>query len=109
MLAVPFACGSGRPSRQTLEVKLGLDTVEAILWAEGEFGIKIDDDDAADIRTVGEFSFYIHRVLALRDGFKAPTEPQVFEKIKMYLTSHLEMKPEWITREAEFIKDLGMD
>ncbi len=87
---------------------MGLDTVETVLWAEEEFGVEIPDTDAAEIRTVGEFSFYIHRMLALRDGFKAPTEGQVFDKLKKYLISNFEMKPEWITREAEFIKDLGM-
>lgn len=87
---------------------MGLDTVETVLWAEEEFGLEIPDADAAEIRTVGEFSFYIHRMLALRDGFKAPTEGHVFEKIKKYLISNFEMKPEWITRQADFIKDLGM-
>jgi acyl carrier protein len=88
---------------------LGLDTVETILWAENEFGIEIPDADASEIRTVGEFSFYIHRTLALRDGLKAPTEGEVFEGVKKYLVSYFMMKPEWITREAEFIKDLGME
>ena len=87
---------------------MGLDTVETLLWAEGEFGIEIPDADAGEIRTVGAFSLYIHRVLVLRDGFKAPAEGQFFEKIKKYLISNFEMKPEWITRKAEFIKDLGM-
>lgn len=88
---------------------MGLDTVETVLWAEEKFRVEIPDADAAEIRTVGEFSSYIHRQLALRDGFRARTEAQVFELIQKYLVTHFKMKPEWITRDAEFIKDLGMD
>lgn len=88
---------------------MGLDAVETVLWAEEEFGIAIPDQDAADLFTVGEFSSYIHRQLALKEGLKAPSEAQIFDTIKRFLVSHFDMKPERITRNAEFIKDLGME
>jgi hypothetical protein len=87
---------------------MGLDTVETILWAEHEFGIEIPDLDASNIRTVGEFSTYIHRRLSL--SMPTPlTESIIFESIKSYLISHVEVRPDLIIREAEFVKDLGLD
>ncbi|MCX9158570.1 hypothetical protein OPU71_20855 [Niveibacterium sp. 24ML] len=87
---------------------MGLDTVETVLWAEQKFGVGIPDGEAAGILTVGQFASYIHRKLVLKHGLTALSERQVFEITKKYLVSHFEMKPEWITSEAEFIKDLGM-
>lgn len=87
---------------------MGLDTVETVLWAEQEFAITIPDADAAEILTVGQFSSYIHKKLSLKQGFKAPSEEKVFARLKTFLVTHFELKPEWITREAEFVKDLGM-
>ncbi|HJW04607.1 MAG TPA: hypothetical protein VJ548_15120 [Azospira sp.] len=88
---------------------MGLDAVETVLWAEQEFGIEIPNADAAEIRKVGSFSSYVHLQLVMRDGFKAKTELQVFDTIKHFLVTRFAMKPDRITREAEFIKDLGMD
>lgn len=87
---------------------MGLDTVETVLWAEQEFGITIADADAAEIRSVGEFSSHIHRQLLLRDGLKAKTEAQVFAAIRQFLVANFSMEAESISREAEFVKDLGM-
>ncbi len=87
---------------------MGLDAVETILWAEKEFEIDIPDSDAANIVTVGQFSAYIHNKLLMKQGFKAPSEKMVFERVKTFLVTQFEMKPEWITRDAEFIRDLGM-
>lgn len=88
---------------------MGLDTVETVLWAEAEFGITIPDADAAEVRTVGEFASLIHRQLLVRDGFRALTEAQVFERTKHFLVAYFAMAPAAITRHAEFIKDLGLD
>jgi acyl carrier protein len=88
---------------------MGLDTVEIILWAEDKFGIEIPDADAAGIKTVGEFSEYIYRRLLIGGDFNAQSESVIFERIKAYLISHVEVKPELIFREAEFVRDLGLD
>jgi hypothetical protein len=37
------------------------------------------------------------------------TESIIFESIKTYLITHLEICPDLIIREAEFVKDLGLD
>lgn len=88
---------------------MGLDTVEIVLWAEEEFGITISNQDVANLFTVGEFSSCIHRQLALKEGLKAPSEAQVFDSIKRFLVSRFHVKPERITRNAQFVKDLGME
>ncbi len=87
---------------------MGLDAVETILWAEKEFEIDISDSDAANIVTVGQFSIYIHNKLLMKQGFKALSEKIVFERVKTFLVTQFDIKPEWITREVEFAADLGM-
>lgn len=88
---------------------MGLDTVETILWAEKEFGVDIPDADAAEIRTVGEFSAFIRTRLLVRDGIHAPSEPAVFERIKRFLVTEFHMPPERVVRTAEFVRDLGLE
>lgn len=88
---------------------MGLDTVETVLWAEAEFGIAIADADAAEVRTVGEFAALIHRQLVVRDGLRALTEAQVFERTKRFLVAYFALAPAAVTRHAEFVKDLGLD
>jgi hypothetical protein len=60
---------------------VGLDTVEFLLYAEKEFDIKITDEDAGNVYTVGEFSALCYSKLQLQ-----PTndlnEEQVFFKLK---------------------------
>ncbi len=88
---------------------MGLEAVETILWAEDEFGVKISDAEAGEIRTVGEFSLLIHHKLVLKQGFVSPSEQAVFERIKAYLVSYLKINPSDIHRASEFVKDLGFD
>lgn len=88
---------------------MGLDTVETVLWAESEFGIEIPNEDASNIRTVGEFSAYIHQHLLARNESSTLSELKIFESIKTYLVSHMGVRPELISRNAEFVKDLGLD
>lgn len=88
---------------------MGLDTIETILWAEQEFGIEIPDADASSIRTVGEFSSYIHKRLLSINAHTLHSESKVLESIKAYLVTHVGVRPELIIRNAEFVKDLGLD
>lgn len=87
---------------------MGLDTVEAIVWAEKEFEIEIPDIDAAEILSIGQFSAYIHARVVFIHGLNAPTEEQIFQRMSAYLISYFAMRPEWITREVEFVRDPGM-
>lgn len=47
---------------------MGLETVEILLETEELFGIRIADDEASEIRTVGEFHELILRKLAMWDS-----------------------------------------
>lgn len=87
---------------------MGLDTVETVLWAEKEFEIEISDVDAAKILSIGQFTAYIHAHVVLSQGFSTLTEEQIFQRMRAYLVSHFAMRPEWINREAEFVRDLGI-
>lgn len=79
------------------------------MWAEQEFQIKILDADAAMIETVGAFARHIHYKLILKYGFSAPSEHEVFAKIKNFLVSEFKVNPELIRAEATFVKDLGLE
>ena len=87
---------------------MGLDTVETVLWAESNFEIRIPDEVASEIRTVGEFCTHIHQQIALKDSFKAKPKSQIFDEVKNYLVTQFKAKPERITQHAEFVKDLGL-
>jgi hypothetical protein len=87
---------------------MGLDTVETILWAEQAFGFEIPDEDSSKIRTVGEFSSYIHHRLECLNTSTPISEDRVFESITAYLIAHIGVRPELIHRDAEFVKDLGL-
>ena len=88
---------------------MGLDAVETVLWAEGNFGISIPDEVASEMRTVGEFCTFIHQQLVLTDGLKTKSTHQIFDEVRNYLINQLKIKPELITQHAEFIKYLGLD
>jgi len=88
---------------------VGLNSVETVLWAENEFGLEIPDADASEMKTVGDFSKYIHQRLLARDGFNTQSEARIFERIKTYLISHVGVRPELISCKAEFVRDLGLD
>jgi acyl carrier protein len=38
---------------------MGLDTVELVMAIEEEFGIEVPDEDAENIRTLGDITSYI--------------------------------------------------
>jgi hypothetical protein len=52
---------------------MGLDAVEFVMEVEETFGIKIEDDEAVEIRTVGQFSDFIARKLHGINGHDCPT------------------------------------
>ena len=87
---------------------MGLDTVETVLWAEKNFGVEISDEAASYIRTVDEFCTCIHQRLVAKNGFHAKRKSRVFDEPRQYLVKQYGIKPEQVTPEAEFIKDLGM-
>lgn len=89
--------------------KLGLDTIELILWSEQEFEIDISGSDTVNIFTVGQFSRYINQKLFDLNGSATTTEAEIFEKIKSFLVSELRIPPDKIDRDSNFVKDLRLD
>lgn len=57
------------PARVTSEATLddlggdSLDALEIVMYLEEEFGVAIDDDEAAGVETVGDFVTLIERTL----------------------------------------------
>jgi len=88
---------------------MGLDTFEFVIWAEKEFHIRIADEDAENILTVGQFSTYVYRKLQAKQGFKAQAEHEIFERIKKHLVSEFKIAPDKINYDSRFVKDLGLD
>jgi acyl carrier protein len=88
---------------------MGLDTVEFILWAEKEFQIRISNEEAANLLTVGELCAYIHRRLLIQGGVKGPTEPEIFVRVKAQLSTQFGIAPELISHDSQFVRDLGLD
>lgn len=88
---------------------MGLDTVETVLWAEKSFQISIPDEDVATVETVGAFVNYIHYRLFVLHGFKGPSGPEIFSRIKHFLVSEFNIDPALIRAEARFVKDLGLE
>lgn len=88
---------------------MGLDTVEIILWAEEHFGIEISDEDAAAIYTVSDFCHYVIAKLGAKHDKVTPSYQAVFEEIRNELIRTYKVKPDLITDEAQFVKDLGLD
>jgi len=88
---------------------MGLDTIEFILWSEKEFEIEIPDSDAENIFTVGQFSTHLHNSLLDIHGINAPTEADIFERIKKFLVGEFKIAAEKIKRNSNFVKVLRLD
>ena len=87
---------------------MGLDTVEFLFYVEKEFGIKISDDEAGEIYTMGQFSWLCHTKLQLQPN-NTIDEEQVFIKLKKILHQHFLNADAEIKREDLIVKDLGLD
>ena len=83
---------------------MGLDTVEFLLYAEKEFDIKISDDEAGSVTTMGEFTRLCHQ--KLKSGLD---DEQVFTRLKAILHQHFVDANLEIKREHAIVKDLGLD
>lgn len=89
---------------------MGLDTVEFVLAAEKEFGLKLPDDEVSAICTVGEFSDLVHQKLLIKHGLAhCLSNEAVLARIKQLLFEHQAIPENKVTRESRFVQDLGMD
>lgn len=87
---------------------MGLDTVEFLLYAEKAFDIKISDEEAGNIATVGEFSALCHQKLAMKPNNNIDEE-QVFLTLKQILRQHFSISNIEINRNHLIVKDLGLE
>ena len=87
---------------------MGLDTVEFLMYAEKEFGIKITDEEAGNIYTAGEFSALCYSKLQLQENCDIDEE-QVFSKLKQILRKHFLSHDLEISRKHLIVKDLGLN
>lgn len=89
---------------------MGLDTVEFVMRAEKEFGLKLLDEEVSLISTVGEFADLIHQKLLVKHGLKhCPSNEAVFEIIKKLLFEEQKIFGDRISRNSRFVDDLHMD
>ena len=79
-----------------------------MLYAEKEFGIKITDEEAGEVYTVGEFSAPCYSKLQLQ-----PTndlnEEQVFLSLKQILRKHFLNSDTEITRKQLIVNDVSLN
>ena len=86
---------------------MGLDTVEFLMLAEKEFGIKITDAEAGEIYTVGQFTRLCHTKLNEKSNNNYD-EAHVFIKLSQILRERFGIKRP-IKREDLIVKDLQLD
>jgi acyl carrier protein len=90
-----------------LEKNVGLDTVELVLGVEEAFEIKISDEDAPNLTTVGKLHLYI--VSQLRAKGEAVSADKIYDQLRALVVEHSGVKPEKVVRDARFVQDLNMD
>jgi len=86
---------------------MGLDSVELIMTVETTFDLSIPDQEAEKLDTVGKLYQFI-----LDDFEETVSEEQqneIWERLKAMIVEQLAIKPEQVTKEANFVYDLGMD
>jgi acyl carrier protein len=90
---------------------MGLDTVELVMTIEEEFGMKIPNEEAAKLETVGELSSYVQRRLEGDRGrpLDGAERVAVWERVKAIVVEQLGVDPERVTEDANIVLDLGAD
>ena len=89
---------------------MGLDTVEFVLLAEKEFGVKLSDSEVGMVATVGEFTELIHQKLLPKYGLEpCPHQDEIYNRIKNLLIMQFAIPEAKVSRNARFTDDLQMD
>lgn len=89
---------------------MGLDSVELVLATEAEFGITIDDRDAASLTTPGALADYVAAHLgkpALQQA--PPSRDEILRRVVALTALQLRIPIEQIHPASRFVEDLGMD
>lgn len=86
---------------------MGLDSVELVLAVEKEFGLEFSDEEAQEMITVGGMFDLI--IQGFREGGGVVDEADVWKRLREIVVEQLGVKPDEVRREAEFVRDLGVD
>ncbi len=87
---------------------MGLDAVELVMAVEDEFGIVISDKEAEKIQTVGQLYDYVREAVKIKMR-PPPSDIEIWTRITPIIADQLGVEPHRITKEAHFIRDLGME
>jgi len=95
---------------------MGLNGAELIICAEERFGIQFHSDENK-LHTCGDFHREIVRILTREGRMCGGTcaikeqwsDGQVWTEVQKIVSSVLDIPVAKITKEARFVKDLGMD
>ena len=86
---------------------MGLDTVELVIQIEKAFSIAIPDHEAEKIVTIGDMHDFVMQAIDA-DG-RALDADQVWGQLSDILSEDYGLPRAKITRDAGFIRDLGLD
>jgi uncharacterized membrane protein len=94
------------------ELLMGLEGVELVMAAESEFGIRITDEAAQRVRTVGEFHDLVRSLVEMegRPELRARTDldQHLWSRVQILASTHgYGVPPAKVTRETRFVEDLG--
>ncbi len=81
---------------------MGLEAVELLLAVEDEFQIRIPDNEAAKIFTVGE----LHAAVKAKQR-QDLSDDQIWNKLKKIIVEQLVVRPEEVIPTARIRDDLG--
>lgn len=84
---------------------MGLDSVELVLEVEEVFKIKIPDEEANRIRSVGE----LYDSILVKTAGRGIQPEQVWNDLKNIFVKSFGVAPEEIKKEAWIVRDLGLN
>jgi acyl carrier protein len=85
---------------------MGLDGIELIMAAEEEFDLRISHPDAERMTAVGDMRDCLRQTVQARG---TPLDERIlWERLHALIVEQLGVRPEQVTPEAQFIRDLGV-
>ena len=86
---------------------MGLDTVELVMAIEDEFGIQIQNQDAARLGIIGDL--YDHVIQILKQRGETPDEIKNWERFIAVVVQQTGVKPDKVERSTRIVEDLKLD
>ena len=85
---------------------MGLDTVELVMAVEEEFGITISDEEAQDIRTVGDmYQCVLRKVIGTQRATR--TSEETWAALASVIKTQTGVSQ--FTKDSRFVEDLMLD